>query len=46
MGLGKYPLAQVLYYLGTGPKAFIGVVECLGKGPGIVINFVHSSLLQ
>ena len=27
----------VVHYLGTGPKAFISVVQCFGKGPGIVI---------
>ena len=27
----------VVHYLGTGPKAFISVVQCFGKGRGIVI---------
>ena len=27
----------IVHYLGTGPKAFICVVQCFGKGPGIVI---------
>ena len=27
-----------VHYLGTGPKAFISAVQCLGKGPGIIKN--------
>ena len=37
-GLGKYN-ARVLYITlhGTDPNAFISVVQCFGKGPGIII---------
>ena len=31
----------IVYYLGTGPKVFISVVQCFGKGPGIVIIALH-----
>ena len=41
-GLGKYVqrlATGVVHYLGTGPtKAFFGLVEHFGKGPGIVIS--------
>ena len=36
----------VVHYLGTDPKAFISVVQCFGKGPGIIISLLHSTLPQ
>ena len=42
MGLGKYNTTSAVHYFGTGPKAFIRVVQHFGKGPGIVITLVPS----
>ena len=42
MGLGKYNTTIAVHYFGTGPKAFIRVVQHFGKGPGIVITLVPS----
>ena len=46
MSLGKYNATGVVHYHGTAPKAFISVVQCFGKGSGIVISLVHSTLPQ
>ena len=41
-GLRKYNTTSAVHYFGTGPKAFISVVQHFGKGPGIVIILVYS----
>ena len=38
MGLGKYNATSAEHYFGTGPKAFISVVQHFGKDPEIVIT--------
>ena len=39
-GSGEIRLGTgVVHYFGTGPKAFIIVAQCLGKGPGDIISF-------
>ena len=46
MGLEKYNATADVHYLGTGPKAFISIVQHFGKGPVIFISLVHSTLSQ
>ena len=36
----------VVHYLGTGPKAFISIIQCFGTGPAIFISLVHSTFPQ